>query len=123
MGGGFSVTKDIPFPLVSNHFLLYGEHTLETYCGGLVTSSKRVPNKSQFLGQIRDVFICACNSSKNIAMSRRGKRCNGGRFHPLPYHLSMLSIFRERGGKSSLPHIFLMLLERYDSLSSVLNLN
>lgn len=32
---------------------------------------QQVPDKFQLLGQIRDVFICACISSKNIAMPKK----------------------------------------------------
>lgn len=63
-----------------------------------MASSKEVSG----LGPDQDLGMCSfvLMSLKNITMSKRGKRCNGGRFSPLPYHLHMLSIYTGSEGEA-----------------------
>lgn len=126
MGGGFSVPKDVPFPLVSNHFLLYGKHTQETYWGGLITPPPwQVPKKFQVLGQIK-ILGCAPLCLRLLKISLCQKEGNAvmvaGFLHYLTTSICFPFIQGVRG-KRSLPHGFPMLLERCDSFSPVLNLN
>lgn len=101
MGGGFSVPKDVPFPLVCYTGKIPRKLTEEDWLHPPPPHGKfQISFRSWARSRSWDVFLCAYISFKNIAMSKRGKCCNGGGFSPLPYHLHMLSIYTGSEGEA-----------------------